>query len=108
MKFGFDPRRSPGRILARHSSNQVANLLVNPWASDPASSGLPAPIVLETLAVPLNHRLGFHDHQDGAPVPPQMRQGDPEQAISVTKSRSIRRTVQDQQLLSQGQILRRQ
>jgi hypothetical protein len=46
--------------------------------------------------------------EDRTLVAPQMRQGNPEQAISVTKPMSFGRTVQDQQLLAQGQILRHQ
>src|SRR6266498_4417226 len=85
---------------------KVTNLQTNPWASDATSSGLPAPIALEALPMPLNNCLWLDDDQDGAPVPPQMRQADPEQAVSVPKPRSLRRTAEDQQLLAQGQILR--
>ena len=83
-------RHSPGRILARHSADQHANLLVNPWASDPNGSGLPAPAALEALPVPLNHSLWLNDDEEAAPVSPQMRQGDLERAILGTKTRSLR------------------
>jgi len=46
MKFCLDPRHSPDGILTGHSANKSANLLINPGASDPASSGLPAPVAL--------------------------------------------------------------
>ena len=51
----------PGRILTRHSSNQHAELFVNLGASDASGSGLPAPIALEALSVPLNHGFWLND-----------------------------------------------
>src|ERR1700730_12634131 len=104
MKLCLDARHSPSPILTGHFSNQVANLLVNPGTSDPARSGLPAPVTLKALPVPLNHRFWFHDHKDRAPVSPSMGQGDPEQAISVTKPRWLSRPAQDQQLLTQCEV----
>lgn len=42
----------------------------------------------------------------GAPVVPQIRQAESKQANSATKPKSIRGTLQDQQLLAQGEIFR--
>jgi len=41
-------------------------------ASDATRSGLPAPIALEALPVPLNYRLWLKYDKDGAPVRPQL------------------------------------
>ncbi|MGI9066527.1 MAG: hypothetical protein ACR2HX_08990 [Pyrinomonadaceae bacterium] len=54
--------------------------------------------------MPINHRLRLDDHEDGPPVLPQMRQGDPEQTISEAKPWSIRRTVEDREVLTQGEV----
>src|SRR5260370_40350848 len=106
MKFCLDPRCSPSQILTGHSSNKIANLWVYLRASNPASSGLPAPIALEALPMPFDNCLWLNDDEDRAPVAPQMRQGDPKQTIATTKPRSIRGTLQNQQLLTQSEIFR--
>src|SRR5512132_350911 len=104
MKFCLDARHSPGGILTRHTSDQVTNLQINPRASDTTSSGLPAPVALEALPMPLDNCLWLDDDQDGAPVAPQMRQDNPKQAISIMKPRSTRVASQDHQLLAQSEI----
>src|SRR5260370_32827237 len=87
MKFCLDARHSPGRILMRHASDQVTNLPIDPRASDTTSSGLPAPITLEALPMPLNNCLWFDDDKDGVPIAPQMRQDNPKQTFSISKPR---------------------
>src|SRR5947207_15002727 len=43
----------------------------------------------ETLAVPGNDGFGLDDGQSRAPVAPQARQGDPEEAIACLQCRSL-------------------
>ena len=66
----MNPRHSPEGILAGHSANKIANLLVNLRAPDATRSGLPAPIALEALPVPFDNCLWLNDDENGAPVAP--------------------------------------
>src|SRR6266850_6161075 len=104
MQFCLDARRSPGRILMWHASDQITNLKINPRASDTTSSGLPAPIALEALPMPVNNCLWLDDDQGGTPVAPQMRQYNPKQTVSIMKPRSTLVTSKEHQLLAQSEI----
>jgi hypothetical protein len=55
-----DLRRSPERVLEVHSSDQVANLLIDP-RSAAERTGLPSPISGESHSVPAHDRLGPND-----------------------------------------------
>ena len=72
MKFCLNSRHPPDGILAGHSSNKIADLLVNLGAPDTTVSGLPVPIAPEALPVPFDNCLWLNDHEYGAPVPPQL------------------------------------
>src|ERR1035438_957569 len=47
----MNPRRSPERVLKAHSSNQVANLLIDPRLAT-ERTGLPSPVSYEPHLVP--------------------------------------------------------
>ena len=51
--------------------------------------------------------LGLHDDQGALPAGPQARQGHPECAVGLSQPRSLRPTLQDGELLPQGEVLQR-
>jgi len=103
-ELGLDARRSPKRVLARHSTNQLANL-----SFDPRASGfplrLPSPKELEALAMPSNNGVRLDDEQDRTPTWPDPGQADPEQAVAVAELRALRGPLQNRQLLAKSEIL---
>ncbi len=88
-EFRADSRRSPDRILARHASNQRADLGVDLRAAGLPGSRLPSPVELEALFVPANDGFGLHDDEDGSPIRPESRQPHPENSITVPQLRSF-------------------
>ena len=56
----IDPGRSPERVLKAHSSDQVANLLIDPRSAT-ERTGLPSPVSAEPHSVPAHDRLGPDD-----------------------------------------------
>src|ERR1019366_6342753 len=56
----MDPGRSPERVLKAHSSDQVANLLIDPRSAT-ERTGFPSPVSGEPHAVPAHDRLGPDD-----------------------------------------------
>src|SRR5580704_9402062 len=56
----MDPGRSPERVLKAHSSDQIANLLIDPRPAA-ARTGLPSPVSGEPHSVPTHDRLGSDD-----------------------------------------------
>jgi len=103
-ELGLDTRRSPQRILTRHSSDQLANLGFDPRASG-FTLRLRSAIQLETLPMPSNHGVRLHDEQSGTPIPPNPRSQRPEDPITRPKARCFQLLLQDGNLLSKREIL---
>ena len=57
--------------------------------------------------MPTDHRLGLHDDQGGTPAPPGVSEQHPKQSISRTEWRTLDRALEDRQLLTEGQVLKR-
>src|ERR1700687_1945893 len=56
----MDLGRSPERVLKAHSSDQVANLFIDPRSAT-GRTGLPSPVSGEPHSVPAHDRLGPDD-----------------------------------------------
>jgi hypothetical protein len=54
-----------------------------------------------------DHRLGLHDDQGRTPVPPGVNEQHPKQSISRTEWRTLDRALEHRQLLTEGQVLKR-
>src|SRR5215510_7413632 len=105
-KFCLNARDAPQRILSRHFPDQLTILLVDLRTAD-RSLRLPSPIELEALPVPFDHGLRFDDDQDLPPILPDLRENHPEESISPMQLRPVNFPVEDGQLLTQREILRR-
>ena len=103
----MNPWSAPQGIGTRHSANQFSDLQGNCW---PATfvSALPSPVVLEALPVPADHGGGFDDEEAFSPPIPGPSQPEPEDAILGFQPWTSGLSVQHDELLAQGQILRDQ
>ena len=68
-----NPRRALRQVLARHASDQVADLPVPEWSSQPTGSRFPSPIETKALSMPAGHRIRLNDDQRSTPVGPESR-----------------------------------
>jgi hypothetical protein len=99
----MDPRRAPARVRLRHRTNHRKDVGGHRRSPDPTST-LPGPPEPETVAVPGDDGLGFHDHERRSPSGPDARQQDPEPAVRLREPDSRRSgALQHVQLVPQGQ-----
>ena len=104
-QLGLDTWCTPGRVLAAHPTDQLANLGIKRRTPDPAASGLPAPVELETLTMPADDRRRLDDDQARLPTPPHPGQPRPEHPVTPSEPRALDRPPQHGQLVTQSQIL---
>jgi hypothetical protein len=57
--------------------------------------------------MPTDHRLGLHDDQGRTPVSPGVSEQHPKQSISRTERWTPDRALEHRQLLTEGQVLKR-
>lgn len=57
--------------------------------------------------MPSDDRLGLHDDQRRTPVSPRVSEQHPKQSISRTEWRTLDRALERRQLLTEGQVLKR-
>ena len=100
-------RRSPHRVLARDSTDKHPDLRIDRWTSG-SLPALPGPVELEALAMPADHGLGLHDEEGVLPVWSQTAEGDPECAVSLGQLGAFGLALHNGQLLSQGEVLKRE
>ena len=99
----MDPGRAPGRILARHPDDELANLRVQ---SRPARrSGEDSPVAPEGPPMPSHDGLGLDEEEGILPAVPGPTQRDPEQTLSGLQSRKASRSRQHGDLLAKGDVL---
>jgi hypothetical protein len=72
------------------------------------AAGLPAPIELEALAVPLGDGLRFGEEQRRPPARPHTGEPDPEDAVARTTARLLARPLESTCLLSPEEVLSQQ
>ena len=58
--------------------------------------------------MPADHSLGLHEDQDTLPVWPQARERDPECAVRFVELGAFAVSMQNGQLLSQGEVFKRE
>src|SRR5262249_43175074 len=81
QEFAVNSRRSPKRVIATDSSNEITRLPRNKRTSGPAVTDLPAPVPLKSLTMPVDDRLGLDDDQGRAPTRPQAGEPNPKTSI---------------------------
>jgi len=57
--------------------------------------------------MPTDHRFGLHDDQGRTPVSPGVSEQHPKQSISRTERWTLDRALEHRQLLTEGQVLKR-
>jgi hypothetical protein len=104
LKFAVDPRGSPIPVLLRQALDQCANFAVDlrPAAAWPRSPPL---IKAEAGAMPADHGVGLHDDQDVGPAGPTVAESGPEKAIQGVQFGPWPLSLEDCDLLSEGQYL---
>jgi hypothetical protein len=68
-------------------------------------ANLPGPVPTETAAVPINHRIRFHDPEWLTLSGPELRQTDPETSICGFQFRFGSLSLKHKDLVSQGEDL---
>jgi hypothetical protein len=96
---------APNRIGSAHFPDQLLHFRSDAWPILPAPPALPCPVAFEPGAMPPDHRLGFHDDDNPISVSPDSAQGHPKTAVHIREPRSFHRTLEDGELLAQGEIL---
>jgi len=93
-------------LVAAANTTAVVCFLAHRCAAGSARSPrTPSPIPSKAVAMPADNRLGCHHDKGFPPAEPQSSQRYPEQPIEGAKPRTRPLGMQDQQLLSQRQIL---
>src|SRR5215469_6940603 len=80
-QFTVDTRRTPERILAAHSANQLPNLFGHRRTPGLAPPNFPGPEQPKSLAMPANNSFRLDDEQRGLPIAPSFAQPSPQQSI---------------------------
>lgn len=75
------------------------------WPANLSVPRLPSPVQPEPLLVPPDDRFGLNDYEDGAPVRPEPRQPNPEDAVALPQSRPLGLVLQDGKLLPEREVL---
>src|SRR6266581_2575014 len=103
----MDPRRAPQRVGRAHLVDERLN--VRRGAGPARTTVLQAvrPSASEPLPMPTDYRLGLDNDQSRTPSPPDLSEQHPKQSISWTKSRTLDRALEHRQLLTEGQVLKR-
>jgi hypothetical protein len=87
---------------APHVSDQLADLLGEPWTTGLTPLTQPPPVVVKAFLLPGKDGARLHELQDVLLVGPQTREPDPEQAIGWPKLRTRDALFIDRDLMPQG------
>jgi hypothetical protein len=82
--------RSPERILAAHTSDEIASFRRNQRTSGTSTATFPGPIPLESLAVPGDDGFWLDDEQGRTPARPQSREPHPQATIGASENEALR------------------
>jgi hypothetical protein len=82
LQFPVDSRGAPQRICHAHRFDERPNSRPDPWATGKGVRGASRPSASKPLPMPVDHRLGLHDHQIRAPIRPGLGEQDPRQPIA--------------------------
>jgi len=93
-------------ILPAHLADQISDLAGNSRSSGFAMPDLPGPEPAKAGTMPGQDRFGLDDGQCRAPVVPDARQPDPQQAVSWGQFQAFsRRPLKHADLVAQSQVL---
>ena len=86
-QLAMNTRSPPKRVGFRYLQNKFMYFSAYSRSAGSFSSGLTAPIQLETLSMPPNDRFGLDDDQCLLPTGPKTAKQDTEKTVSVANSR---------------------
>src|SRR5580658_8981711 len=105
-EFAMDPRRAPSAILRHHAKDQLPQFLARRF---PSNNGMfarnPFPIQFESGSMPADDRVWLDKYQCLSPSLPHPPHSDPKQSVGLGKPRLRMTSLQDRELLAQGEIL---
>ena len=101
----MDARRSPERVLMREPTNQSPDFRLCDGSASPSGPTLAAPVQPPTEARPADDGIRLDDKQMAPPVAADPGQEDPQSAIRCPQPRSSGCSLQDFDLVSQGEVL---
>ena len=110
QQLAVDPRRTPGKVLARHLHDQLADFAGNPGTpAPPVTTRSISPERCPDITAPAYDRLRLHDHQCLPPARPAPREQDPKQSIPTAKARPTSpAALQHSDLMAQRDLFQRQ
>src|SRR5712691_7543733 len=103
----MNPRRAPQRVRRAHLVDERPNGRGGAGPARTTMRRAVRPSASEPLPKPTDHRLGLHHDQGRTPAPPGLSEQYPKQSISWTEWRTLDRTLEHRQLLTEGQVLKR-
>jgi len=98
--------RTPRRIHARHRTDEFPNLLGYSWTARFTTLRELCPMLLETLALPTDYSLRFHENKCALPLIPDSSQHAPQNPVSRLNLGPLRASAKHTQLVTQGEIFR--
>ena len=104
-QLAMNTRSSPSRVLTGNPFDQFDYLLGNAWATDLFCPAFEPPPQPPTLAVPGDDGFGFDQGQRATPEFPFPVKHDPESLVQGGKGGFGIRSAQNDDLLTQGEIL---
>ena len=107
-QFTYDSRCSPCRIGAAHGSDQFLNFRSRSRPTGTSLSAFARPKLSESILLPIENGSGPSDDQNLLPTVGDFGIENPEKPISVSKLRPLGVSIQNRQLLAQGQVLQGQ
>jgi hypothetical protein len=103
-QLAVNARCAPEQVRVSHLANEVARAAID-GRTPGWSSRAPDPEAPEGRAVPVHNGVGLHENQGAAPAGPCARQRDSEQAVRPGESQTRTTTLENGQLLAEGEIL---
>ena len=102
QKLAVNLGSAPGRVLFRQAPDQNTNLFgdLRPAA---LRAGPPPPVEAKPGPVSADDCLGLHDDEDVGPAGPQVMQGGPEEPVERVQGRPRAFSLEDRNLLSEGE-----
>jgi len=100
----MNARRTPRRVLRRHTPDQATGFGFRRGASDEPATRLPGPELPKAFPVPAHDRVGLNDDPGLFPPWPKAAQREPEEPIHRPHSRARSLGREDGELLAEGEV----
>src|SRR6266852_854848 len=109
QQLARDTRRAPGGILPHHPKDEIPHLLRNPSSADhPEGCGDGTPVKRKPRPVPTHDRLWTHNNESLFPSGPESPRKNPEELIERCQSRPWMPSFQRRELLTKGQVFKKE